>query len=478
MNQQQAKLLKVEPHQKHVGSQTNALPKHGHVMQPKRIGRPANLPPTKNVSAPNTVQLRCENATPTQNRTPLSGVTARKQPQAQRVLQTAKGNAQASARGPEKFNQSTAPAHIKLSSTPRIVPRSKDFSSVKKPIQLHPSGTIPVRVPAQMQPKPSPKLPVLVKVDSRRSNAAANNPQVIQRYPLVTGRLDLPTTADEWLKRFRRLGNRDPRIERVLRHLEMKEEVFKSEHDLVMITRMTAQKLRQSIEDVIPFSLICYTLDFLGDRDLARAEQASKTFQSAAMDLRLPPTNYPTVTSKGQRETVTVKDAEHRAMGLDYYRRARRAPAIVLYRQFDKKLYLNEREINQFTVSSFPWTPEKTAAWILGGIQSRKTFILITSPTEDNLWNSKDDMVSVLSRELMQLTSSGYKPEWMISKLEKRRGMKVIVFRPEMSKDVRTRLKWEEIWDRFATYLNVQFGGMSLTHTGLSKSLTQKGYWY
>ena len=95
----------------------------------------------------------------------------------------------------------------------------------------------------------------------RRSNGAATRSEsdnhvdhyseysslIVQRFPIVTnGSADLPNTADGWFQRFVQKGNKEPKILEVLQHLEETKQEFESEKDLVLITRMVADKVERT----------------------------------------------------------------------------------------------------------------------------------------------------------------------------------------------------------------------------------------
>lgn len=213
--------------------------------------------------------------------------------------------------------------------------------------------------------------------------------------------------------------------------------------------------------DHLNIALTGYILDFLDDRSLAIAESVSKKFQTGAMVARLPPSRYGKVTAEGKRENVDIEADDHWRMAVDYYRRARRTEQIVLYRQFHKKARLTTTEIDKFTVSSFPWTPEKTAAWILGGMQARKQFVIITDVTLENITSDTDKRVAILARELGQLLLSGYTVEIAQQGGKGGHGLTKIsdnlyVLRPtDLAMTDRTRLEWSQIWDRKAKTFDI-----------------------
>lgn len=209
----------------------------------------------------------------------------------------------------------------------------------------------------------------------------------------------------------------------------------------------------------IPFEITAMILDMLDDQSLAQAQQVNREWRAAADEVMLPPSQYKTVIAEGKRENLSLTPQVHRSMALDAFRRAKMSDQIVLYRQMNKKAFLTEEEIGKYTVSSFPWTPEKTAAWILGGIQSRKTFIVITEVTASNLKPDKEYGVPVLSRELTQLLVSGYTPsEGTADKtLSKLVGKRVLIFSPSDENITYARLNWQEIWDRAAKALKVAY---------------------
>jgi len=60
-------------------------------------------------------------------------------------------------------------------------------------------------------------------------------------------------------------------------------------------------------------------------------------------------------------------------------------------------------------IANLYWSLLANDAWLLGGVNSHKEFKIVSPLKWDNLWNEKDQRMTVTARELIGITSFGYK---------------------------------------------------------------------
>jgi gamma-glutamyl-gamma-aminobutyrate hydrolase PuuD len=73
--------------------------------------------------------------------------------------------------------------------------------------------------------------------------------RVVQRYPGVKGRPDLPVTAEEWLERFRQNKRTEPIFGTILRQMARDRMVFDSEGELVTFARVVLDKIQERVRE-------------------------------------------------------------------------------------------------------------------------------------------------------------------------------------------------------------------------------------
>jgi putative glutamine amidotransferase len=73
--------------------------------------------------------------------------------------------------------------------------------------------------------------------------------RVVQRYPVVKGRPELPTTPEGWLERFRERGRTEQIFDPILKRMAAREMVFNSERELIHFARIVLEKHQDVVRE-------------------------------------------------------------------------------------------------------------------------------------------------------------------------------------------------------------------------------------
>jgi RHS repeat-associated protein len=123
----------------------------------------------------------------------------------------------------------------------------------------------------------------------------------------------------------------------------------------------------------------------------------------------------PGIWSRGTKKR-TIGPDEHFLLGEQSYGEGKAQGGngpIFLYRVGDKN-DIPSKKGQVYTTPGPPWTPQRSVAWVKGGIQSGATFILTTDPTnEESFTQSRgthSDQLAIYAREVSELLANNYIP--------------------------------------------------------------------
>jgi RHS repeat-associated protein len=130
----------------------------------------------------------------------------------------------------------------------------------------------------------------------------------------------------------------------------------------------------------------------------------------------------PGIWGRGAKQKRKLTDKQHLTLGYESFKSGEtqgkrgeggKGGLIYLFRVPDKPKIPSQKG-QVFTTLGNPWTPQRSVAWVKGGISSNASFVLTTDPTDSGAFTqsrgSHKGELSILGREVSELLSHNYIP--------------------------------------------------------------------
>jgi RHS repeat-associated protein len=118
------------------------------------------------------------------------------------------------------------------------------------------------------------------------------------------------------------------------------------------------------------------------------------------------------------KEKAKLDSEDHYKLGLESFSKGKDQGEkgngnIYLFRVFDKS-QIPSKKGQTYVTPGNPWTPERSIAWVKGGVSAGASFILTTDPTDPSVFSqergSHKGEVSIYAREVSELLANNYIP--------------------------------------------------------------------